>query len=87
MIDIVTISSKGQVVLPKNLRKEAGLDRNDKLLVVSGEGKIVLEKISAKEVEKKMTGLLDYFSSKFEEQGITKEDIEKEIRAVRKKND
>lgn len=87
MIDIVTISSKGQVVLPKNLRKEAGLNRNDKLLVISDEGKIILEKISAKEIKKKMTGLLDYFSDKFEEQSITKEDIEKEIQAARKKND
>jgi len=33
-----------------------------------------------------MLSLFDYFSKKFKEKGITKEDIEREIKAVRRKN-
>ena len=84
MIDIISISSKGQIVIPKSLREEAGLSRKDKLLVVSDKGKIILEKISKKQVKEKMFNLLDYFSEKFKEKGITKAEIEKEIKAVRK---
>lgn len=84
MIDIITISSKGQVVIPRKLREEAGLDKKDKLIVVSDKNKIILEKISKKEVEEKMRDLLDYFAEKFKEKGITESDIGEEIKAVRK---
>ncbi|MEK6934993.1 MAG: AbrB/MazE/SpoVT family DNA-binding domain-containing protein [Nanoarchaeota archaeon] len=86
MIDIITISSKGQVVIPKSLREEAGLNKQDKLLVLSDNGKIILEKISKKEVKEKMSDLLDFFSKQFKEKGITRTDVEKEIEAVRKQN-
>ena len=87
MIDIVTISSKGQVVIPKKLRKEAGLNSQDRVLIMSDEGKIVLEKISKDEARRKMFDLIDYFTEKFEEKGITRADIEKEIQIVRRKNE
>ena len=79
MIDIITISSKGQIVLPKKLREEAGLEKQDKLLVFNENGKIVLERISKKEVKEKMFDLLDYFTNKFKEKQITEKDIEKEV--------
>lgn len=87
MIDIVTISSKGQVVIPKRLRKEAGLNSQDKVLVMSDEGKIVLEKISKNEVRRKMFDLLEYFTEKFAERGIRRENVVREIQAVRSKHE
>ncbi len=84
MIDIVNISSKGQIVIPKNLREEAGLARRDKVLVVSDKGRIVLEKISEEQVKSRMLNLLDYFAEKFKEKGVTRKDIKKEVSAARK---
>ena len=55
MIDIVTMSSKGQIVIPKKLRKEANLDSQDKFLVMGDKDKIVLERISKKEIRKKIS--------------------------------
>ena len=83
MIDIITISSKGQVVIPKSLREEAGLNKQDKLLVLSDNGKIILERISKKEVKEKMSDLLDFFSKQFKEKGITRTDrISKKAKCI-----
>ncbi len=86
MIDIVTISSKGQIVLPKKIRDEAGLAEQDKLLIVSDKEQIILKKVSKEKARKKLRELMDYFAEKFKEKNITEEDIKKEIEAVRKEN-
>ncbi len=83
MIDVVTISSKGQIVIPKKVREEAGLAEQDKLLVVSDREQIILKKVSKERARKKLRALLDYMAKKFEEKDITEENIQGEIRAVR----
>ena len=35
-MDVVKISSRGQIVLPAKIRKEFGLDRGDKLIIERG---------------------------------------------------
>ena len=41
---VVTVSSKGQVVIPKEVRKHLGIDRGDKItFVLDEEGKVVLK--------------------------------------------
>lgn len=84
MIDIATISSKGQIVIPKKVREEAGLAEQDKVLIISEKNKIILEKISEEEARKNLRELMDYFREKFKEAGITRDDVKKEIEAVRK---
>ena len=86
MIDITTVSSKGQIVIPKDVREKAGLYKNDKLLILSEDGKIVLEKISKKDTKEKMLNLLDYFTKEFKKKGISQSDLALEIKATRKQN-
>jgi AbrB family looped-hinge helix DNA binding protein len=41
---VATVSSKGQVVIPAEVRKHLGLERGDKLLfVLEAEGRVVLQ--------------------------------------------
>jgi antitoxin PrlF len=42
--DMVKISSKGQIVIPKCVREKLGLHTGEKLLVVSRDGEILLRK-------------------------------------------
>ena len=86
MIDIATISSKGQIVIPKKVREEAGLAEQDKLLIISDKEQIILKKVSKEKARKKLRELIDYFAEKFKEKRITKEDIQEEIRAARRHN-
>lgn len=44
-IDVLTLSSKGQLVLPNALRKSLSLSSGDKLVAYWSEGAIVLKKL------------------------------------------
>jgi len=82
-IELVKVSSKGQVVLPKEIRDEAGVAERDKLLVITDERGILLQKVDERQAKKELLSMLDYFGEKFRKAGITKADVEKEIRAAR----
>jgi AbrB family looped-hinge helix DNA binding protein len=42
--DVVRVSSKGRVVIPREVRKKLGINSGDKLLVLTREGDILLRK-------------------------------------------
>ena len=83
MIDVVTISSKGQVVIPKKLREDAGLFEQDEVLMLSDQGKIIIEKISREKARKDLRNFLEVIGNRTEKINIGEEDIEKEIREMR----
>ena len=85
MIEVVTLSSKGQLVVPKDIREDMGLEKEDKFVVVHDRNNILLKRIGRKEAEKAMLKLLDKFSDEFGKHKINRKDIEEEIRKVRSK--
>ena len=42
--DIIKVSSKGQIVIPREVRKKLGMKAGEKLLVLTRNGEIVLRK-------------------------------------------
>ena len=55
--DIIKVSSKGQVVIPKEVRKKLGVKGGEKLLVLTRNGDILLRKtkeISIDDIAKKI---------------------------------
>ncbi len=55
--DIVKVSSKGQIIIPKDVRERLGVKTGEKLLVLSRDGEILLrktEKISMQEVAERI---------------------------------
>lgn len=48
---IKKISSKGQLTLPKQLRKKLDLKKGDQVLLTRKESKVILRKIDAKALE------------------------------------
>lgn len=87
MIDVITMSSRGQFVVPRDIREDMGIEKQDKFIIVHDRDSILLKKIKKQEASKKMLKLLDKFSQKFQEVGITANDIKEEIRKARAKND
>ncbi len=83
MIDVVTISSKGQVVIPKKIREDAGLVKQDQVLILSDQGKVVIEKISKEKARKDLRKFLEVIGKRSGELNITEKDIKKEIREMR----
>ena len=83
MIDIVTISSKGQLVIPRGVREEMGIELSDKLMLVYDNKSILLRKISKEDAKKDMLGLMDRLSGKFANAKIKQTDIQREINKAR----
>ncbi len=81
MAEVVSVSSKGQIVIPKEIRDAMGIVKGEKFAVISDKDAILLKRIKDSDLKK----LLDYFSDKFDEAGITKSDIEKEIAESRQR--
>jgi antitoxin PrlF len=83
MIEVVTMSSRGQLVIPKSIRKEMGLQERDKFIIVRDSENVILRKIKKGQPDKKLLGLLDQLARKFEEARISPEDVKEEIRKTR----
>ena len=84
MIDLATVSSKGQVVIPRRMRAGLGFSKNTKLILVSDKEAILMKKISESNIQVRMRKLLDTFSEKFKKEGINEIDIKREIQSYRR---
>ena len=84
MVDIITVSSKGQIVIPKDIRNSMGIEQQDKFILVHDKDSILLKRIKEGDFKKKMKKLLDQTVKEFKKQRITKTEIQKEIDAVRR---
>ena len=50
--DIVKVSPKGQIVIPKAIRKKLGIAPGEKILIISRDKEIFLRKLESLSVEK-----------------------------------
>lgn len=85
MSEIVTMSSKGQIVVPKNLREELELDAGSIFTVVGNKDTIMLTRVKTpdkKDIEKKLKAFeeLNSWGAKLaKKNGWKEEDIMKNI--------
>jgi len=61
-LELTKMSSKGQVVIPKDIRDRLGLKEGDRIAVEETEGRVVLRKISIESILKEAEE--DYTSKK-----------------------
>ncbi|MBI2938402.1 MAG: AbrB/MazE/SpoVT family DNA-binding domain-containing protein [Thaumarchaeota archaeon] len=76
------VSSKGQVVIPANVRKAASLRKGEKLLAIAIDDTIVLKKIVDKSFEETMKPVW----SRVRQMGLSEEDINALIEEARSEN-
>ena len=82
------MTSKGQVVIPKDIREKKGIKEGEKFLVYGSEDSIILKRVK----NMKRSADLEKFQKTFrsmwktaKEKGLTKEDIEDAIKWARRK--
>lgn len=76
------VSSKGQVVIPANVRKAASLKKGEKILAIAINDTIVLKKIVDKSFEETMKPVWN----KVRQMGLSEEDIDVLIEEARTKS-
>ena len=53
MTKTATLTSKGQITIPKEIREKLGLKKGDKLVLVEKNGNVILRKVSLEEIRQK----------------------------------
>lgn len=86
MTDMVTISSKGQLVIPSNVRKSMAIRKQDKFLLVHDRDTILLKRVHEEKLKTRMKELVGKFRSDIKESGISGKDLEAVIRQARKQD-
>jgi AbrB family looped-hinge helix DNA binding protein len=83
MVEAATtkVSSKGQVVIPVNVRKAAGLKKGEKLLAVAFGDTVVLKKIVDRTFEETVKPIWD----RVRRMGLTEEDVDALIQEAKTK--
>ena len=82
-LEITSMSSRGQVVIPLEIREQLGLKEGEKFVVVGEEDTIILKKVSMPSF--KNFGKLLRKTQKFaKEKSISEADVESAIKRARK---
>ena len=53
MTNTATLTSKGQITIPKEIREKLGLKKGDKLVLIEKDGNVILRKVSLEEIRQK----------------------------------
>lgn len=86
-VEITKMTSRGQVVIPQDIRQSKGLKEGEKFLVYDTGDSIVLKRIKNLQKTKGIDEFEKIFSSMWKTaKGITKKDVTREIKAYRKEN-
>ena len=81
-VDVLTVSSKGQIVLPAPIRKAMSISAGDKLAACATGGLIVLKPISVPD-EADFKAWLDEAAGWAEASGLGESEVDNAIAAVR----
>ncbi len=79
------ITSKGQVTIPKAIRERYGLEEGDYLVLEPKGEDLVMRKGRMVTSEEDFEALAARVAERFEERGITREDVEDAIRWARER--
>ena len=82
--EVTSVSSKGQVVLPKTVRDALSLDAGSKLIVVTDGDNILLKPIVTPDISE-FDSLMQESQKWTKNVGMTEEDINDAIETVRKR--
>ena len=82
-LEITSMSSRGQVVIPLDVRQHLGLKEGEKFIVVGDEDTVVLKKITMPSF-KNFDKLINKTQNFVKEKGITKDDLKDTIKRTRK---
>ncbi|MCK4613488.1 MAG: AbrB/MazE/SpoVT family DNA-binding domain-containing protein [Thermoplasmata archaeon] len=80
---IAKLSSKGQIVIPKNLRELLGLKSGDAFALFGKSDTIILKKLEMPS-DDEFEVLLKWGSEFARKKGIKKEDVQKAVNEIRK---
>lgn len=85
-IELITMSSRGQISIPSEIRKKMDLEKGSKLLVYQKNNELYLRKIDPEALEKSFSEILKPIQKRSKEKGLSPSDAEEIVEETRKQN-
>lgn len=83
--EVTSLSSKGQIVIPNDMRKELGIAAGAKMIIFSYKGDLILRQIQKPKIEE-FKELIKKSRAVVKRQGIKQSDLNAIIKKVRNEN-
>lgn len=80
---IIKVSSKGQIVIPADWRRQMGIKDGEELLAIGEGDMLLLKKVEKAILKEEFDKSVAPLRKKIKKLGITKKDLKKAIRAAR----
>lgn len=84
LLSTTKMSSRGQVVIPEDIRKQLHLSEGTQFVVVAHDNVLILKVITPPKLSD-LKGVLDKIQAAAKEAGLTPEDVEQAIKEARQK--
>ena len=82
--EIVKMSSKGQLVVPRDIRDEMGLMPSDRFISFPVKDGVVFKKVRMPNAKEEFNSLAKDIRKQFKSKGITPKDVDEAIKWARK---
>jgi AbrB family looped-hinge helix DNA binding protein len=84
--DVTVVSEKGQVVIPKNIRKKLGIGPKTKLLIYGYQDAVIMKKLEVPNITKELENLYKQMDKKIAKYGeLSNDEINNVIQDYRTK--
>jgi len=83
-VEIVKMSSKGQLVVPNSIREEEGFEIGDRFVPVPIEDGILFKRIKIPDVKIEFAKLAKKLENKFKKEKITPKTVDEAVKWVRR---
>ncbi|MBN2422814.1 AbrB/MazE/SpoVT family DNA-binding domain-containing protein [Candidatus Woesearchaeota archaeon] len=84
-IELVKMSPKGQLVVPKDIREMAGFKPSDRFIPFPVKSGVLFKKIKMPDLKQEYSKLASEIRQQFKEEKITEKDLEEAVKWARKK--
>ena len=84
-IEVVKMSSKGQLVVPKDIREELELKESERFAAIKVKDGVFFKKIDIPDISKEFKELANETEKEFKKKGIARKDVEEAVKWAGKK--
>ena len=81
--DVVVVSSKGQIVIPQNLRKKLGIEAKTKLLVYPYSDALIMKRLDIDDAKKELKSIFDAIDSRRKDERVTETEVNELVQKYR----
>lgn len=83
MIKTIKIDKYGKLTIPKKVREELGINKDQELILISDQEVLTIKKVGTGSTKDRFIKLVKEIEKQFKKEGISRQDVSKAVRWAR----